>query len=80
MEKEKYYIAYDKAGDGRIYGVGRSIEGAYQDAEQWADTLEGFAHAECDERLYYEAMVQGGADICISVRKGFAKIACAPKK
>jgi len=77
--QEKYYLVYDKGYDGTIYGVGRSIEGAYQDASQWVDSLEGFAHAECDERLYYEAMQQGGADICISVRRGFARIACAPK-
>ena len=77
--QEKYYLVYDKGYDGTIYGVGRSIEGAYQDASQWVDSLEGFAHAECTESLYWRAMVQGGADVCYSIRKGVAKLACAPK-
>ena len=74
----KYYLVYDQFDD-TIYGVGRSIDGAYQDAEQWVEGIEDLAHTECTESLYWKAMATGGVDLCYSIRGGVAKLECAPK-
>lgn len=54
-----FYAIYLK--NGPIYGVGQTIQEAWDDADQWIDTRDGLAVSECSENLFNTVNNDGGA-------------------